>query len=317
MDCGVKIEEGRIINDFIEPNKCQYAIPVYQRNYEWSAEQCRKLFVDVVTAHKRDRRHFCGSVVYAPLKSEKKINYYVVIDGQQRLTTIYILIKALIDKAVTDEEKKSLAEVLFNVDKFKRYNIDDSSKLKLKPIKSDNNQLMLLMEDHAEQMDRTSGIYRNYELFCDLIQEFLNDNPDMGVGNIYDGLEHLTCAEIKLDDDDDNAQEIFERINSTGVPLSLSDKIRNFVLMTDTDQDRLYEDYWLKAEQMLSKDQLEGFFLDYLNFKMDGFAKESTAYDEFKALYSRGQYTNESKTIGCSSNQRFLLTVRTTRKKSL
>lgn len=150
------------------------------------------------------------------------------------------------------------------------------------------------MEDHAEQMDRTSGIYRNYELFCDLIQEFLNDNPDMGVGNIYDGLEHLTCAEIKLDDDDDNAQEIFERINSTGVPLSLSDKIRNFVLMTDTDQDRLYEDYWLKAEQMLSKDQLEGFFLDYLNFKMDGFAKESTAYDEFKALYARGQYTNES-----------------------
>ena len=290
----MKIEEGRIINDFIEPNKCQYAIPVYQRNYEWSAEQCRKLFVDVVTAHKRDRRHFCGSVVYAPLKSEKKINYYVVIDGQQRLTTIYILIKALIDKAVTDEEKKSLAEVLFNVDKFKRYNIDDSSKLKLKPIKSDNNQLMLLMEDHAEQMDRTSGIYRNYELFCDLIQEFLNDNPDMGVGNIYDGLEHLTCAEIKLDDDDDNAQEIFERINSTGVPLSLSDKIRNFVLMTDTDQDRLYEDYWLKAEQMLSKDQLEGFFLDYLNFKMDGFAKESTAYDEFKALYARGQYTNES-----------------------
>lgn len=270
MDCGVKIEEGRIINDFIEPNKCQYAIPVYQRNYEWSAEQCRKLFVDVVTAHKRDRRHFCGSVVYAPLKSEKKINYYVVIDGQQRLTTIYILIKALIDKAVTDVEKKSLAEVLFNVDKFKRYNIDDSSKLKLKPIKSDN------------------------KLFCDLIQEFLNDNSDMGVSNIYDGLEHLTCAEIKLDDDDDNAQEIFERINSTGVPLSLSDKIRNFVLMTDTDQDRLYEDYWLKAEQMLSKDQLEGFFLDYLNFKMDGFAKESTAYDEFKALYVRGQYTNES-----------------------
>ena len=153
---------------------------------------------------------------------------------------------------------------------------------------------MLLMEDHAEQMDRTSGIYRNYELFCDLIQEFLNDNPDMGVSNIYDGLEHLTCAEIKLDDDDDNAQEIFERINSTGVPLSLSDKIRNFVLMTDTDQDRLYEDYWLKAEQILSKDQLEGFFLDYLNFKMDGFAKESTAYDEFKALYARGQYTNES-----------------------
>lgn len=290
----MRIDEGHIINDFIEPNKRQYAIPVYQRNYEWSAEQCKKLFDDVVTAHKRDRKHFCGSVVYAPLKSEKKIDYYVVIDGQQRLTTIYILIKALIDKAATDEEKKNLADVLFNVDKFKRYDIDDSSKLKLKPIKSDNNQLMLLMEGHSEQMDRTSGIYRNYELFCDLIQDFLNDNPDMDVSNIYDGLEHLTCAEIKLDDDDDNAQEIFERINSTGVPLSLSDKIRNFVLMTDTDQDRLYEDYWLKSEQMLTRDQLEGFFLDYLNFKMDGFTKESTAYDDFKALYVRGHYTNES-----------------------
>lgn len=290
----MRIDEGHIINDFIEPNKRQYAIPVYQRNYEWSAEQCKKLFDDVVTAHKRDQKHFCGSVVYAPLKSEKKIDYYVVIDGQQRLTTIYILIKALIDKAATDEEKKNLADVLFNVDKFKRYDIDDSSKLKLKPIKSDNNQLMLLMEGHSEQMDRTSGIYRNYELFCDLIQDFLNDNPDMDVSNIYDGLEHLTCAEIKLDDDDDNAQEIFERINSTGVPLSLSDKIRNFVLMTDTDQDRLYEDYWLKSEQMLTRDQLEGFFLDYLNFKMDGFTKESTAYDDFKALYVRGHYTNES-----------------------
>ena len=100
MDCGVKIEEGRIINDFIEPNKCQYAIPVYQRNYEWSAEQCRKLFVDVVTAHKRDRRHFCGSVVYAPLKSEKKINYYVVIDGQQRLTA---LVASMFDVKVKDK----------------------------------------------------------------------------------------------------------------------------------------------------------------------------------------------------------------------
>lgn len=290
----MRIDEGHIINDFIEPNKRQYAIPVYQRNYEWSAEQCKKLFDDVVAAHKRDRKHFCGSVVYAPLKSEKKIDYYVVIDGQQRLTTIYILIKALIDKAAIEEERKNLEDVLFNVDKFKRYDIDDSSKLKLKPIKSDNNQLMLLMEGHSEQMDRTSGIYRNYELFGDLIQDFLNENPDMDVSNIYDGLEHLTCAEIKLDDDDDNAQEIFERINSTGVPLSLSDKIRNFVLMTDTDQDRLYEDYWLNAEQMLSRDQLEGFFLDYLNFKMDGFTKESTAYDDFKALYVRGHYTNES-----------------------
>ena len=70
----MKIDKGRIINDFIEPNKRQYAIPVYQRNYEWSEEQCVKLFDDIVLAYKNDRTHFCGSVVYAPLKEEHNIH---------------------------------------------------------------------------------------------------------------------------------------------------------------------------------------------------------------------------------------------------
>ena len=88
------IERGRIINDFIEPNKKQYVIPVYQRNYEWSREQCVKLFEDIVNAYKKDKLHFCGSVVYAPLEHKHGIDYYVIVDGQQRLTTIYLLIKA-------------------------------------------------------------------------------------------------------------------------------------------------------------------------------------------------------------------------------
>lgn len=70
----MKIGPGRIINDFIEPNKRQYAIPVYQRNYEWSREQCVKLFEDIVKAYKKDKTHFCGSVVYAPLKEEHNIH---------------------------------------------------------------------------------------------------------------------------------------------------------------------------------------------------------------------------------------------------
>lgn len=289
----MRIEKGGIINDFIEPNKCQYAIPVYQRNYEWSGEQCRKLFDDVVNAHINDHMHFCGSIVYALLKQEKKISYYVIIDGQQRLTTIFLLIKALIDSADNDADKDTLRSSLFNVDKFKKYDIDDSSKLKLKPIKSDNNQLLLLMEDHVDQMDKSSGIYGNYALFCELIKEFLTAHPDMSVSNIYDGLEHLMCATIRLEDEDDNAQEIFERINSTGVPLNLADKIRNFVLMTEKDQVRLFEDYWLKMETMLTREQLPSFFLDYLNMKLDGFAKESTAYKSFKELYTQNGYTNE------------------------
>ena len=289
----MKIEKGGIINDFIEPNKKQYSIPVYQRNYEWSKEQCVKLFDDILLAHKKDRYHFTGSIVFAPLKTEKKIEYYVVIDGQQRLTTIYILIKALIDCAETEREKDTLLSAIYNVDKFSQYDIDEASKLKLKPVKSDNKQLMLLMDEKIGQMDKSSGIFRNYTLFCELIKKTLAENEGFDVRNIYDGLEHLTCATIRLDEDD-NAQEIFERINSTGVPLSLADKIRNFVLMTEVDQERLYEEYWLKIENLVGYDSLTTFFLDFLNIKVEGFPKEDEAYEVFKKVFEVGYYTNES-----------------------
>ena len=290
----MKIDKGSFINDFIDKNLRQYSIPVYQRNYEWSAEQCEKLFEDILQAHELDRYHFTGSVVYSLLKTENKIDYYVVIDGQQRLTTIYILIKALIDVAETDGEKEVLTSVLFNEDKFKKYNIDESSKLKLKPIKSDNKQLLYLMANQVEKMDKSSGIYKNYDLFCRLIKEALSKDENLSIEKIYDGIEHLSCAMIKLEEEEKGKeQEIFERINSTGVPLNLADKIRNFVLMTDSDQERLYEDYWLLMEQMLGNEYLPYFFLDYLHFKLDGFTREKEAYDDFKNLFRNKKYSNE------------------------
>lgn len=287
----MKIEPGRIINDFIEPNKRQYLIPVYQRNYEWSKEQCEKLFEDIVLASEKDHTHFCGSVVYASLKEERNIKYYVIIDGQQRMTTIYLTIKALCDLAQTDKDREVMKEALENKDKYDEYGIDKASKLKLKPIKSDNNQLMLLMENKFDKIDKSSGIWHNYELFCELIRN--KQEKDMGVKDIYRGLEKLICAKILLEEDD-NPQEIFERINSTGLPLSLADKIRNFVLMTDADQEKLYEEYWLETELKVGKQHMTEFFLDYLNFKTDGFSKEQDAYDDFKKLFKEAQYTNES-----------------------
>lgn len=289
----MKIDGGHIINDFIEPNKRQYAIPVYQRNYEWSREQCEKLFEDIVLAYKKDCNHFCGSVVYAPLKEEHNIHYYVIVDGQQRLTTIYLLLKALIDCAETTGQKESITETVFNRDKFDTYDVDTASKLKLKPIKSDNQQLYLLMDDKYDQVDHSSGIWTNYTIFKDLITNELEKNPNLDVKMIYKGIEKLTCAMIKLDEED-NAQEIFERINSTGIPLSLADQIRNFVLMTDADQEQLYEEYWLKTEELVQRDQMSEFFLDYLNMKIDGFSKEKTAYEDFKTLFIQGEYSNES-----------------------
>ena len=285
------IYQGSVVANFLGQNGRQYKIPVYQRNYEWSWEQCDKLFEDVVIAGQRNQLHFCGSIVFKPIAPTKGIGNNIVIDGQQRLTTIYILLKALSDMAQNDSEKMLPQGAIFNTDQYNQFQLDETSKMKLKPAKDNNDQLLNLIYDKHDKMDTSCEIYRNYEHFCDLIRE--KQSEGITVSDIYRGIGLLTVAVIQLDDND-NAQEIFERINSTGIPLSLSDKIRNFVLMTEVDQDRLYESYWLKAEQILSRDQLEGFFLDYLNFKMDGFTKESTAYDDFKALYVRGRYTNET-----------------------
>ena len=287
----MRIGQGRIINDFIEPNKRQYAIPVYQRNYEWSKEQCVKLFADIVQAYKTNRTHFCGSIVYTLLGQRNNILQYVIIDGQQRLTTIYLMMKAMLDNAKTEMEKEALLDALFNKDKFDEYGIDTASKLKLKPIKSDNQQLALLMDNKYDEIDKSTGIWKNYELFCELVQKYQEEG--LTVKEMYNGVSKLVCAQIDLDEGE-NAQEIFERINSTGVPLSLADKIRNFVLMVDVDQEKLYDDYWLKVEQLVKKDQMSFYFIDYLNMKIDGFAREGEGYDTFKSVYVKGKYTNES-----------------------
>lgn len=245
-------------------------------------------------AYKKDRPHFCGSFVYAPLGSKKHIDSYIIIDGQQRFTTLYILIKALADSADDDRDKEALQRYLYNEDKFNRYGLDEKSKLKLKPVKTDNDQLLLLMSGKIEQMDKSRRgiIYHNYMLFMQLIKSFLEESSANSVLMINDGIEKLICADIRLDTDD-NAQEIFERINSTGIKLGLADLIRNYILMTDTDQERLYEEYWLTVQNLLPDKLLDNFFIDYLNMKSDGFVKESEAYKSFKQVYVEGKYDNE------------------------
>lgn len=287
----MNIYQGSVLTNFLSQNGQQYKIPVYQRNYEWSREQCKKLFEDIVQAANRNRFHFTGSIVYQPLAPIKGINNNIVIDGQQRLTTIYILLKALVDTATTEAEKIMPLAALFNTDQFNQYNLDETTKVKLKPAKDNNDQLLTLLYDKHDQIDKSCEIYRNYLYFCELIKEQQKDG--ISVRDIYRGIGLLTVAVIQLDNND-KAQEIFERINSTGIPLSVADKIRNYILMIDIDQDRLYEDYWLKIERLLPKEQLSAFFLDYLNIKVDGFVKEGDAYDIFKSVYKNGKYTNES-----------------------
>ena len=287
----MNIFQGSVMNNFLCQNGQQYKIPVYQRNYEWSHEQCDMLFNDIVVAAKNNKLHFCGSIVFQPMMPIHGINNHIIIDGQQRLTTIYILIKALADMALNEAERMIPESALFNTDQFNQLHLDNTTKVKLKPAKDNNDQLMNLLYDKHDEIDKDCEIYRNYVHFCELIKK--EQEVGINVSDIYRGLSMLTVAVIQLDNSD-NAQEIFERINSTGIPLSLADKIRNYVLMTDIDQDRLYEQYWLETEKLLDKRTIENFFLDYLNMKLDGFAKESEAYDEFKELFVSQHYSNES-----------------------
>ena len=241
------IYQGSIITNFLSQNGQQYRIPVYQRNYEWSKEQCKKLFEDIIQSAKRNQLHFTGSIVFQPLAPIKGINNSVIIDGQQRLTTIYILLKALVDMATTDAEKAIPMSSLFNKDEYNQFNLDDTTKVKLKPAKNNNDQLLNLLYDKHDKIDNNCEIYANYSYFCELIKE--QQESGVTVSDIFRGIGLLTVAVIQLDNND-KAQEIFERINSTGIPLSLADKIRNYVLMTEIEQDRLYDDYWLKIEEL-------------------------------------------------------------------
>lgn len=285
----MRIESGRMLNDYIQPNKKQYCIPVFQRDYAWTSEQCEKLFEDIVLAFKKDREHFCGSFVYAPLPTRKHIDRYIIIDGQQRFTTLYILIKALADSATDESDKAELEKYLYNEDKFNRYGLDDKSKLKLKPVKTDNDQLQLLMAGKLDKMNKGKDgiIYHNYMLFRELIATFLAEDPDNSIMMIHDGMDSLICADIKLDQDDD-AQEIFERINSTGIKLGLPDLIRNYVLMTDDDQERLYERFsgnFTDADRVIIEGIYQMFMRDSEVKKFRKYAKDNSTEMFVRSLF--------------------------------
>lgn len=115
--------------------------------------------------------HFVGSIVYVDQGEQNKIYRYLIIDGQQRITTIFLLLKALYDTTDNENLKSEIKDILFNVDKYNDLNLTEQTKLKLKPIKSDNDQLMLLMENDIQSMDRSSNIYSNYNYLKLLIQK--------------------------------------------------------------------------------------------------------------------------------------------------
>ncbi len=277
-----------LFSDLIEKNKRVFKVPVYQRNYDWSNLQCEKLYKDIIKAFERDHKHFMGTVVYIVGLNASTLNEVLIIDGQQRITTMYILLKALYDlsKGVSTRIEAEIEEVMFN------RNCDEKYKLKLKPVKSDNEQLNLLIKDKIDEMDRNSNIYKNYITFKNLI---INTNSTgLELSDILYGIKKLEMVEIVLDHaQGDEPQKIFESINSTGLELSLADLIRNFLLMDDINQEVLYEDYWCEVEKNVGYNNLGDFVINFLNSEITKSVNTQNAYRLFKEHCYENNFSHE------------------------
>ena len=228
---------------FLEGNDKSFVIPVYQRNYDWGKEQCKKLFDDIVALHKnKNKSHFLGTIVsvYHDGNDEEKL----IIDGQQRITTLSLLLLALHNLLINDEKREINPDELMDylINKYSK-----SRKIKLKPVKNDNEAFNKLFDGNEENVP-DSKITNNYEYFKELIN---SSKLTLKHKEIHEAIKKLIIVEIRLSPSDDNPQMIFESLNSTGLSLSPSDLIRNFILMDIklNEQELFYESYWRKIEE--------------------------------------------------------------------
>ena len=290
-----------IFSDVLEKNKRVFKVPVYQRNYDWTNIQCEKLFQDIMMASEKDCQHFTGTIVYIDdVNGGSGLTEVLIIDGQQRITTIYILLKALYDaaKGISVRVENEIEEVMFN------RNCEELNKVKLKPVKTDNEQLTLLIKNKIDSMDRNSNVYKNYIVFENLIRKTLSEGYELN--NILYGIKKLEVVEIILDKmQGDEPQKIFESINSTGLELSLADLIRNYLLMDDDKQDELYEEYWLEIEKNVGYRNLGDFVINYLNSQVSGSVNSKNAYRLFKDYCQNQKLSHEDVLINLKRTSKY------------
>ena len=283
----MKATETRV-QEFLSSNQTRFVIPVYQRNYDWTQEQCRQLFNDILFAGKQDdvNAHFIGSIVYVHdgVYTTSGTKELVIIDGQQRLTTltlIYLVIYKLA-KELNDERLAARINETYLINKF----AEEEEKLKLKP--TDNNDkafAFLMSEHHGEQFPEFSRLIENYDYFKKCISE-------NNYKQVLQGLSKLIFVEISLDRQNDNPQRIFESLNSTGLELSQADLIRNYILMglNPDDQNRIYKTYWSVIERYAKNEAnnnnlVSAFIRDYLTLVSKKIPNKNKVYQEFKNRY--------------------------------
>lgn len=277
----------------------QFIVPIFQRNYSWQKSQYEQLWFDILRASKfkEKQNHFIGSIVYIDMGTPAgRPQQLLLIDGQQRLTTISILLCAIKDYV----QKFNLETKLINLAKIKNqflYNSDE--------IDEDRYKLLLNVQDketYIKLIDNTiftvnkpaTNIIKCYEFFYERIEDFIKEYGQ--IDEIYAGIFKLSLVSISLDKDSDNPQMIFESMNSTGKDLSQTDLLRNYLLMdlTPEKQTRLYKTYWKPMEELFGEDiykndvnKFDYFIRDFLTLKSDTghICKINNVYENFKRYY--------------------------------
>lgn len=276
--------------EYMEGAKKRFVIPVYQRNYDWKTENCKQLYDDLVNVVRHHRSsHFFGSIV-SQYQPNGRYSEYLVIDGQQRLTTVSLLLLAMYNLIQEGKIVPSTGTMAQEI--LEEYLIDKhqpkETRIKLKPVKNDRNAFERLF-DLDEENDVKSNLTYNYDYFYNRIQK-----EEISIEQLYDSLFTLEIINIELTAGDD-AQLIFESLNSTGLALNEGDKIRNFILMglPAKTQNEYYEKYWNKIELCTNYD-VSLFVRDYLSVKQQAIPPMSKIYSTFKGFVEETQIDTES-----------------------
>lgn len=283
--------------EFLDKAK-HFVIPIYQRSYSWNEKQCSQLFDDILRTGMNDKvnAYFVGSIVYVEkgLYAVTGKSPLLVIDGQQRLTTVMLLIEAISRQLGTEELLDG-----FSAKKLRNYYLINSleegeDKYKLILSQTDKTSLIAILDNYDMPKDYSIRIKENFDFFMSRLAE----TKDLTA--VCKGLAKLVIVDISLDRDQDNPQLIFESLNSMGLELNQADLIRNFVLMKLEPelQTKLYSQYWRPMEiafgQEAYSEYFDGFMRHYLTLKTGNIPKEREVYEAFKDYaISTGTATEE------------------------
>ena len=268
----------------------QLVIPIYQRTYSWKQKECEQLWKDILKAGKDDSisGHFVGSIVYVEkgLYQVSRLPRLLVIDGQQRLTTLSLLLSALCNYI---KEKNIQSDL--NPDRLASYYLlndkeEGEEKYKLILTQTDKDSLFKILDKLDLTNEDSIRIKENYQFFKEQIEK-----TDLNI--IYKGISKLIIIDISLDREKDNPQLIFESLNSTGLELTQADLIRNYILMglEKQKQEEIYKNYWYPIEKSFGHSEnsvlFDRFMRDYLTIKIGKIPTIREIYSEFKLYYAK------------------------------